>query len=205
MDDPGEFPFDDAFFDNLRREGHAAFAAEDFLKAFATLRRAIMLTALQWFGEAGVTFNPPEDDQKDASLAISFAIAANREIEERGEGASIKLLIAAEGLNVLANLHATLDRPMLATPDEVGGRLPELIVLGSDMGRVDGLMIQIRLGLLERLSALDLDRERRRYGAMKTKAAKATVKEGALGEAMRVLGRNPRSATRSWRSRSVTR
>lgn len=178
------------FLDQMRSESLKAFAEGRFLDALSSMQRGVMAASLRWFSDEGISFTRPDEEIPTTSLVLGLAVAASREVQERGEAASFRLQVAAQGLNAVAALRAVYDRPTSTTGTEYNERLAEMILTASDLGRIDGFMVQVRQGLLERLSAFEAERERRRFGAHKTLAAKATQKQQALGEAIRILGRN---------------
>lgn len=190
MAEDGERPIDDALLDQRRQESLAAFADGQYLAALSAMQRGVLATGLKWFAEEGVHFARPEEETPTASLLIGLAIAAGREVEERGEEAPFRLQIAAQALSSIAALRAAYERPIPATVNELSERLAELILLASDVGRMDIFMVQVRNGLLEQLSALEKDREKRSLGARIANQRKATKREQALGEAIKITGTN---------------
>lgn len=180
----------DEFLEARRQESFKAFNEERFLDALSLMQRGVMATALKWFAEEGVSFTRPDDEIPTTSLVLGLASAAALEVQERGEAASLKLQTAATALQAVAALRAAYERPYPDTQEGVSERLAELILLASDVGRFDSFMVQIRTGLLDRLSEMDAERERKRLGAQIVNRRKASNKEKAFAAALQITAVN---------------
>jgi len=180
----------DEFLEARRQESFKAFNEERFLDALSLMQRGVMATALKWFADEGVSFSRPDEEVPTTSLVLGLAAAAALEVQERGEGASFRLQTAATALNAVAALRAAYERPYPDTREGVSERLAELILLASDVGRMDGFMVQVRTGALDRLSEMEAERERKRLGAHIVNRKKASVKEGAFAAALQISAVN---------------
>lgn len=145
----------DEFLEARRQESLKAFSEERFLDALSLMQPGVMATALKWFTDEGVSYSRPEEETTATSLVLGLAAAAALEVHERGEGASFRLQTAATALNTVAALGAAYERPFPDTPEGVSERIAELIQLASDVGRMGGFMVQIRTGVLDRLSEME--------------------------------------------------
>lgn len=180
----------DAFLEARRQESFVAFNEERFLDALSLMQRGVIATALKWFAEEGVSFSRPDEAVPATSLVLGLAAAAAQEVLDRGEGASFRLLTASTALNAVAALRAAYERPYPDTPRGVSERLAELILIASDVGRMDGFMVQIRSGVLDRLSEMEAERERKRMGAHIVNRKKASTKEDAFATALQITAVN---------------
>jgi hypothetical protein len=180
----------DEFLEARRQESFKAFNEERFLDALSLMQRGVMATALKWFSDEGVSFSRPDEEIPTTSLVLGLAAAAALEVQERGEGASFRLQTASTALNTVAALRAAYERPFPDTPEGFSERLAELILLASDVGRMDGFMVQIRTGVLDRLSEMEAERERKRLGAHIVNRKKASIKEDAFAAALQITAVN---------------
>lgn len=181
---------DEAWEDGQRDKGRVAFHEGRYRDAFALYHAAILSRAIRWFREEGVTFARPAGEITAVELIVGLAYAANAELHERGEAASNKLSAAAWLLQAAAELRLALEMETELSVDAVSDRLGELALRGVLLGQVDMIMMAIKLGWLDKLAQHEVDRARRSEGAAKTNAKKASVREEALGEALRIAGKN---------------
>jgi hypothetical protein len=177
--------------EEMRERGRAAFHEGDYVEAFNLFQSSALETALRWFREEDVRFHRPEGEFTATELLIGLAIAANKEMAERGEDAPNKLSAGTWLFNAVAELRVALDEDVDATPEAVGKKLAEMTTRGVMLGQIDMIMTAINLGWLDKLAEFEVGRERRRRGAAKVNAKKATAKEQALGAALRTTSRNP--------------
>jgi hypothetical protein len=84
-----------------------------------------------------------------------------------------------------------LDEHVEPAPEALADKMADLIMRGVLLGQIEAIMNVTNLGWLDKLAEFDLDRERRRAGAKSTNAKSQTAKENALGEALRIAGKNP--------------
>jgi hypothetical protein len=182
---------DERHEEELRERGREAFHAGRYDEAYNCFQSSALDLALRWFREEGLVFQRPPNKLTAMELLIGLAIAANGELESQGEAASNKLSAATWLFNAVAELRIALEEHVPATKEAVGLKMAEMTSRGVMLGQIDMIMTAIRLGWLDKLAEYEVARERRRAGAEKVNAAKATVKERAMGEAIRIAGRNP--------------
>jgi hypothetical protein len=92
--------------------------------------------------------------------------------------------------SAIAELRVALDEDFPKTAERLSEKTAELILRGVMVGQIDMIMNAVRLGWLDKLDEHDLDRARRSAGAAATNAKKASLQESALGDAMRIAGKN---------------
>lgn len=178
--------------DDMRERGRDAFNAENFTDAFNLFQSSLIDMALRWFREEGVTFQRPPDRKFSAvELLVGLALASKREVTARGEGASDKLTTAANILAAIAELRIAIEKPTPQTVEGSASAMAELMCRSVMLGQLDGIANAINLGWLDKLAEHEVGRERNRAGAHAANAKKATMKENALAEAMRITSRNP--------------
>ena len=175
----------------LRIEALEAYRSGDFKKAMRLIQHALTLDSLRWFREQGHSFVVPNRENTSFELIVGLALAARGIVEDLGDDASLKLAIAANGLESVAAFHIALERDVQDTPEAVANTMLEFLFIGMDLGRVDAMMTWSEAGVLSAFEALELDRERRRFGANKVNAVKATLKQASFAEAIRITGKNP--------------
>lgn len=174
----------------LREDSVVAYRSGDRQEAMRLSRRAIIVQALTWFADEGVRFRVP-DGEPSLDLILGLAGAARRVVDERGESVSTKLLLAAGALESIAAYRAALTTPIEDHPQAITDALLQFVFVGMDMGRFEAMMVWTEAGLVDAFFELERDREKRRLGAERTRIAKATVKERALAEAIKITGTNP--------------
>ena len=177
---------------DMRERGRQAFDSGNYPEAFNLFQSSLLDTALRWFREEGLTFQrPPDRKLSAAELLVGLAIASQREVASRGEGASHKLITAADIFAAVAEMRMVMEKPVDQTVEGSASLMAELMCRGVMLGQLDGIMNAINLGWLDKLAEHEATRNRRRAGAEKVNAQKASVKESALAEAIRITGRNP--------------
>jgi hypothetical protein len=189
----GESPkFDEANppWSGLRAESQAAHRDGQIFEACNLLRRAVLLDALRWFKDEGVEFVQPDREHTTHELIIGLALAGRGVVEEKGEAASYKLHVAANALEAMAALSQILEAPVPDTVEGVTQTLLSFFFVGVDTGRNEALTVLGDVGVIEAYERFNTQRERRRLGAEIVNGRKASVKEKALGEALRITTSN---------------
>ncbi len=187
--DPNEA--DVAREERLREESVTAFLEGRFDASFNRMQQAGLDEAIRWFREEGLTFAKVIPNMTPLEMILGLRAAANEEVQELGDTASDKLLVAAGYLQALAEFRLALERPVAASLEAVAMRTAELSMKAMVLGEMEGLAKAIRLGWFDKMAAFERDRERRRLGAEKVNSQKATVRGSTLAEAMRLVGKNP--------------
>lgn len=175
----------------LRDQGRIAFHEGRFADAFSLLHASLLSQALRWFREEGVTFTRPPGSITPTDLLVGLAIAANGELEARGDAASDRFSSAAWLFQAVAELRLGLDEHVPLKTEAVSHKIAELTLRGFMLGQIDMIMNAIRLGWLDKLAEHEIDRARRSAGAAATNAKKATLQQEALGSAIRIVSTNP--------------
>ncbi len=188
LPEPGED--DAAYEEGLRDQERDAFRGGHAKEAYGHFTASVLSQAIRWFREEGVDFSRPAGDITPTELILGLAFAANAELEERGDAASNKLSAAIWLFNAVAELRVALDDEGPTTPDGLSEKIAELVLRGVTLGQIDMIMNAVRLGWLDKLEEHALDRGRRSAGAAATNAKKASLHESAMGEAMRIAGKN---------------
>jgi hypothetical protein len=175
----------------LRAESDLAFRDGRFDEAFNRMQQAGLDEAIRWFREEGVTFTKRQPEITPLELIVGLAAASHAEVVERGEAAPDKLVAAATFLWALAELRQALARTLAPNVKATGLDLAELTMRAAVLGEMTGLVNAVRLGWMEKLTRFERDRERRRLGATTVNERKATAKEEAFAQALRIAGVNP--------------
>ena len=179
--------------EQLSAEAQEAFAAGDYNKSYLKLQRRVLLVALRWFQEANVVFQPPPDeaDLPPLELMVGLSRAARQVVDNMGDEAPMKVMIAGNLIRTIANLRIGVDTPVPVTPDGVTDKAAELVMLGVGIGQVETAMTYAGLGMFDKLITFEAERERRRAGATVANERKASIREQVLGEAIRIAATNP--------------
>jgi hypothetical protein len=170
--------------------GREAFFSGKYREAFSHLHSSLLTRAIRWFREEGVQFQRPPDELTPTSLIIGLSFAAHAELRERGETVSTRLEAAAALFASIAELRIALEQPAPESAEGMHEMLAELVIRSAMVGQVDMLMTAIELGWLDKLAEFELDRERRRAGAAVVNARRASARQTALNEAIRITSRN---------------
>jgi hypothetical protein len=186
--DPNET--DEAREMRLRDESADAFGAGRFDESFNRMQQAGLDQAIRWFREEGVVFTKQHPTVTPLELIVGLASASHAELTERGEAASHKLSVAAGFLWALADLRLAIEGKHDGTRESAGSKAAEITMKSVVLGEMMGLANAVHLGWLDKMTDYEMDRERRRLGAMKSNAAKATAKQSALNEAVRIAAKN---------------
>ena len=181
---------DGAYEQALRDRGKDAFHDGKAKEAYGDFTASVLSEAIRWFREEGVTFTKPPGAITPSELVAGLAVAANAELRERGDDASNRLSAATWLFSAVAELRSALDEETPTTADGISERVAELILRGVTLGQIDMIMRAIDLGWLDKLAEHEVDRARRSAGATVTNVKKATIKEEAMGEALRIAGKN---------------
>lgn len=181
---------DEAEEEALREKWRQAFDDGRYEDAFSYMHSSVLNRALRWFGDEGVSFARPRGTITPTDLLVGLASASGAELRERGDAASDRLTTAAWAFGVIAEMRLSLDEYVPLEHDKVTRKLAELISHGVMLGIVDSMMTAVHLGWFEKLKAHDLARARQSAGAQQTNAKRASVREQALSEAMRIAGKN---------------
>ncbi len=180
----------------MRERGRQAFNEGSFADAFTLFQSSLLDSALRWFREEGITFQRPPDKKLTAKeLLVGLAMASQREVAGRGENATHRLSTAADLLGAVAELRIALEAPIKKSDEASAARMAELMCRSVMLGQIDMVMNAINLGWLDKLAEYEMARDRRRAGAEKVNAQKASVRENALAEAIRITARNPTLST----------
>lgn len=174
----------------LRAESQAAHRDGQLAEACNLLRQAILLDALRWFRDEGVEFVQPDREHTTHELVVGLALAGRSVVLERGEAASFKLHVAANALESIAALTQILEAPIPDTVEGVTETLLSFFFVGVDTGRNEALTVLGDTGVIEAYERFNAQRERRRLGAEIVNGRKASAKEEALGEALRITTSN---------------
>jgi hypothetical protein len=189
MGDSGDSA-DKAEEDAATEIGGRAFFAGRYREAFSHLHSAMLSKGIRWFREEGINFQRPPGDTPPTALIIGLSFAAHAEIGERGEGAPIKLQVAASLFAAVAELRIALEERFPETNEGMHEKLAELTIRSAMLGQVDMLMTAAELGWFDKLAEYEMDREKRRRGAASTNAKKEDARQKALNEAIRIAARN---------------
>ena len=176
--------------DKVKEIGREAFLAKRFREGFAHFHSSLLTKAIRWFREEGAMFQRPPGETTPTALIVGLAFAAQAEVEERGEGAPLKLQIGASLFAAIAELRIALEAPSPETNDDMHEKLAELTIRSVMLGQVEMLMTAVELGWFEKMADHDIERERRREGAKTTNAKKEDARQRALNEAIRIAGKN---------------
>lgn len=176
-------------WDEYARRIEEAADAGRHTEAFDAMRAQLIEQAFAWFDEAGVRF-VRSGPQAPTEFVVGLAMAGRKALEELGDAATIKQEAASTIFDSVAGLRQVLARPAPTEADSAD-RLAEMLMQAGAFGSAATLAAMVRLGHFDMLAELAADRERRRAGALKTNAKRATAKENALAAAIAVLGTNP--------------
>lgn len=178
--------------DAMRERGREAFNSGNYPEAFNLFQSSLLDAAIRWFREEGITFQRPAEKKLTATeLLVGLAMASQREVKSRGDDITPKLTTAADTFSAVAELRIAIDKPEPEDAEASAMVMSELMCRCVMLGQIDMVMNAINLGWLDKLAEYEMARDRRRAGAEVVNAKKATVKENALAEAMRITGRNP--------------
>ncbi|MFN3859651.1 MAG: hypothetical protein ACK4RV_18045 [Caulobacter sp.] len=167
-----------------------AYQEGRFADAYTGLQGTILTESLGYFASAGVHFARPEGDLPPEELLSGLALAASREVEERLPDCPIALMVAAAAIGAVAQLRAALGEVLPPDANSTTQWIARFALLGMELGRADQALHMVRTGAFDALGEMELMKERRRLGAEKTNAKKATAKQSALAEGMRICASN---------------
>lgn len=178
-----------------REAVHRAFSEERFADAYSTLQKSILMEALGYFAGAGIQFEKPEGEFPPEELLDGLALAASREVEARLPNCPIELMLAATAIAAIARLRLALGQDVKPDVKSTTQWIARFAMLGVELGQADQALHMLRTGVFDALGEVELSRERRRLGAEKTNAKKATVRQSALAEGMRICASNHHLST----------
>lgn len=178
-----------------REAVHRAFQEERFTDAFSALQKSILMEALGYFAGAGIQFDKPDGEFPPEELLDGLALAASREVEARLPNCPIELMLAATAIAGIARLRLALGRDFKPDTKSTTQWIARFAVLGVELGQIDQALHMLRTGVFDTLSEAELAKERRRLGAEKTNAKKATVRQSALAEGIRICSGNHHLST----------
>jgi hypothetical protein len=173
-----------------RELGRKAFDDGRYEEALGLFRASLTDMAIRWFREEGFRFQRPPGDFTPKELLIGLAMACQREVEALGDDASHKLQSANWLLNTMARFQEAAETEFELTPEGLSRKMSEMAGYGAMMGQLDMIMNLINLGWLDKLALFEVEREKRRLGAQKVNARKASAKEKVLAEAIGIAARN---------------
>lgn len=182
---------DAAYEEALSDQARESFHAGRYKEAYGQFTASLLSSAIRMFREEGVRFARPPGELTPTELIVGLAFAANAELRERGDSASDKLSSATWLFSALAELRVALDEPVPLKVNAVSDKIAELVMRAFMIGQIEMIMNAVKLGWLDKLAQHEMDRERRRAGADATNAKKASIREQALGEVIRIAARNP--------------
>ena len=173
--------------DSIERARLAA-DVDNYILAMREIIAGLQTQAFDWFAEHGYQFirSVPESS---VQFHIAIAMTARDALAEFGDDPPAELETAKLALEAIAHVIDTLD-DIANRRGVFPVQMNKLMVMSIALGSVQTFMAFMREGHFDKLARLDLDRERRRIGALKTNEKRATVKTQALSAALAILGKN---------------
>ena len=155
------------------------------------LRGDMVKQALDWFERGGtVRFVYVLVTEMPTEFAVGLPMAAAQGHRGTGGASFAQASFWRHRLDAIANLRTVFAR---GSSRGRGSRKPALRSFDDRQrsGRGFTMVGLVRLGHFDTLVEFEIDRERRRAGAVKTNRKRATDKENALSAAIAILGMNP--------------
>ncbi len=172
----------------------AAYSASEFERAFRLYLSAIVRRAHSLIQGEGLILDWNRPPESFAEYAGGIAAALDRLIEQAGDDASHRLIVAREVTAAAAAFQIVLSRSR-DSDEMTADDFAEVLLQTIHLGNVEVQLSQTTSGFIDDYANLkwgqQLDRERRQRAAKSTKAAKQKKHARVLELARQIVATNP--------------
>jgi len=174
-------------WDGSRERVQVATEQGNYILAMREIIAGLQTQAFNWFSEHGYEFirSVPESS---VQFHIAIAMTARDTLADFDDPPP-ELEAAKLSLEAIAHVVDTLD-DLAKRQGTFPAQINKLMTMSIALGSVQTYVTFLRSGHFDKLAQLDLDRERRRIGALKTNEKRATIKTHALSAALTILSKN---------------